>query len=175
MGLDYYILTPECSVLTDVVEVFESLVAKHGPSFEPTPTRRVVAVIRMMPDRLPIGARVLWFPDCIEEVEMTLGISVREARAGDRRPLVVAPTESTPPTISATQVRLWLVRAGIPLNAVSASIDAIADPQTREETRVQWEYAPYLERNHPVVNAIGEALGLDSEQIDKAFLEASLI
>jgi len=54
------------------------------------------------------------------------------------------------PRISARQVRLWLIQNGVQLSSVEAAIDTIEDLTIREITRVEWEYAPYIERNHPI-------------------------
>jgi hypothetical protein len=78
-------------------------------------------------------------------------------------------------TVSARQVRLWLVGAGIILSAVDAAIESIADPAQREMVRVEWEYAPYIERTHPMLVPLGATLGLTEEQIDVAFAEAALL
>lgn len=78
-----------------------------------------------------------------------------------------------PETISARQVRLWLLNNGIQLSQVENAIDTINDPLLRESTRVEWEYAPYIERNHPLIESLGQYLGLNSNQIDQAFIEAN--
>lgn len=78
-----------------------------------------------------------------------------------------------PETITATQVRLWLVRNGINLAQVSSALAAIEDAQQRAEAEVYWEYAPYIERSNPLVAAIGAALNLDNAALDAAFIAAS--
>lgn len=80
-----------------------------------------------------------------------------------------------PANISARQVRLWLLQNGISLNQVENAIDTINDPLLRESTRVEWEYAPYIERNHPLIDSLAQYLGLTSEQIDQGFIVASQI
>lgn len=80
-----------------------------------------------------------------------------------------------PQTVSARQVRLWLVGRGIPLSAVDDAIAAIPDATQREVAKVEWEFAPYLERSHPMLLPIGAALGLSDADIDQAFREASAI
>ena len=84
-----------------------------------------------------------------------------------------SPQINIPDIITATQIRLWLVNNNISLESIDNAISAIGDPLLREKTRVQWEYAPYVERNHPFINMIGDQLGLGSSQIDQAFIEAS--
>jgi hypothetical protein len=78
-----------------------------------------------------------------------------------------------PDSVSARQIRLWLIRHGISLAQVEAAIDAIPDPLQRDAVRVEWEYAPYIERSHPMLPPIAQALGLPD--IDAAFREAATI
>lgn len=87
----------------------------------------------------------------------------------------LVPPPVIPSTVSARQVRIWLIQNGISLSQVDSAIDSIQDPTVRDITRVEWEYAPYIERNHPMLIPLGQALGLTSEQIDTAFIEASNI
>lgn len=84
-------------------------------------------------------------------------------------PLVIPP----PANISARQIRLWLIENNISLTSVENAINSIVNEKLREKTLVEWEYAPYIERNHPLLNTLGEVLGLTSEQIDAAFVQAS--
>ena len=87
-----------------------------------------------------------------------------------------APDESpVPHQVSARQIRLWLVRHGVSLASVEAAIDAIADQQQRDMVRVEWEYAPYIERSHPMLVPLAAALGLSEEQVDAAFREAATL
>lgn len=78
-----------------------------------------------------------------------------------------------PSTVTATQIRLWLVNHGFSMTQIYAIISQISDPLLKAQIEVQWEYAPYVERNHPMINTLGTSLGLDSDQIDRAFREAS--
>ena len=85
-----------------------------------------------------------------------------------------APEEiNIPDSITATQIRLWLVSNNISLSAVESAILSIPDDLLREKTKIQWEYAPYVERNHPFINTLGDQLGLGPNQIDQAFIQAS--
>jgi hypothetical protein len=80
-----------------------------------------------------------------------------------------------PENISARQVRIWLLQHGISLQQVENAIDTIQDPVLRDITKVEWEYAPYIERNHPMLVPLAQALGLTQEQLDQAFIEAKNI
>jgi hypothetical protein len=85
---------------------------------------------------------------------------------------VVIPT-SVPETISARQIRLWLISNNISLTSVETVINSIEDIQLRERTLVEWEYAPYIERSHPLLEALASNLGLTNEQIDQGFIDGS--
>ena len=87
----------------------------------------------------------------------------------------VVPVPAGPASVTARQIRLWLVRHGVSLAAVDAAIDAIPDQQAREECRVEWAYAPYVERSHPMLVPLAAALGLTEAQVDDAFREAATI
>lgn len=80
-----------------------------------------------------------------------------------------------PATISPRQIRIWLITHGISLAVVEQAIASIPDETQRQIVQVEWEYAPYVERAHPWLEALGAALGMDSAAIDQAFREASVI
>jgi hypothetical protein len=87
----------------------------------------------------------------------------------------IIPSLIIPQTISARQVRIWLIQHGISLSMVDTAIETIEDPILKEITKVEWEYAPYIERNHPMMAPLAGALGLTQEQLDAAFIEAQNI
>jgi hypothetical protein len=84
-------------------------------------------------------------------------------------------TQAVPESVSARQIRLWLVRNGVPLTSVDAAIDSIPDQLQRDSVRVEWDYAPYVERSHPMLVPLAAALGLTEQQVDQAFTEAAII
>jgi hypothetical protein len=83
--------------------------------------------------------------------------------------------EAAPQVVSARQIRLWLIRHGVSLATVEAAIDGIGDAVTRESVRVEWEYAPYVERSHAWLVPMAAALGLTEQQLDAAFREAATL
>jgi len=85
----------------------------------------------------------------------------------------VVPPAVVPQSVSARQIRLWLLRRGISLAAVDAAIDAIQDQLQRDSVRVEWDYAPYVERSHPMLVPLAAALGRTEQQVDQAFVEAA--
>jgi len=82
---------------------------------------------------------------------------------------------AVPENVSARQIRLWLIQHGISLSQVETAIDSIQDIMQRDSVRVEWEYAPYVERSHPMLVPLASALGLTEQQVDMAFIEASSI
>lgn len=95
--------------------------------------------------------------------------------AGLGRLKAEAAAEFVPRSISARQIRLWLVQNGKTLAAVESAIDGIQDQQARDSVRVEWEYAPVVERSHPWLVPLAAALGLTEAQVDAAFREAATL
>lgn len=87
----------------------------------------------------------------------------------------IIPTPIIPESVSARQIRLWLIQHGISLAQVDAAINEIPDQLQQDSVRVEWEYAPYVERSHNMLGPLAMALGLTEEQIDQAFIEAAII
>jgi hypothetical protein len=65
------------------------------------------------------------------------------------------------------------VTHGVSLATVESAIDSIADQATRDSVRVEWEYAPYVERRHQWLVPLAASLGLTEQQVDAAFREAA--
>src|SRR5690625_916068 len=76
------------------------------------------------------------------------------------------------PPITARQLRLTLIRAGISLSTVEAAIEAIPDEAARDEARVEWEYASHYERLHPLMAQVASALELTDEAVDALWDQA---
>jgi hypothetical protein len=70
---------------------------------------------------------------------------------------------------------MWLVLHGISLATVDAAIESVPDPTQRDLLKVEWEWAPYVQRTHPMLIPLAAALGLTEEQVDQAFREAFLM
>ena len=156
------------SVTSDVPEVVSLL----GSCPEPVPTLSPVAIMSGS-ESLPPGTLVFRYPAQASLAARHIGIPM-PATGEDGEPLVV-PSESPPvaSSITATQLRLWLFRRGVSDSEVSLAISAIPDETLRGEAVIQWSHSPYFERSHPLVEAVGRGLGLESAEIDAAFVEAS--
>ena len=177
-------MAPKCfvsvgkySVLSDVPEVLDAI----GHSYEPTPGGVPVLVVSGNdPTRsgVPSGTIVYSYPDHARDLSSLLGKDIAGEPDGSSNGLspgiaFFAITPVVPESVTATQIRLWLFRHGITGEMVLSAIAGIADEQTRGEAQIQWEYAPYIDRSHPLVTAMGESLGLTPDQVDEAFREAS--
>lgn len=83
-----------------------------------------------------------------------------------RPPLPVA----VPRQVTMRQARRALLAAG-KLSAVDAAIASLASPQ-KEEAEIDWEFSSMVERDWPLVHALGPALGLSEAGLDNLFIEA---
>jgi hypothetical protein len=71
--------------------------------------------------------------------------------------------------LSARQIRLWLIDRGFDLNQVVQAIYTIEDEKLRAKTLTEWEYAPYVEKSHPLLMQIASVLELSETDVDEAF------
>ncbi len=102
------------------------------------------------------------------------------ANMGDELPFEPAPSAPPAPplvpAITARQLRLALLGLGLTGAQVEAQIAAMpGTPAQREAAMIEWEYATTYQRDHPLVVALGAALGLTEAQIDAAWMEAATI
>lgn len=104
--------------------------------------------------------------------EGTTAVPDDELPAGWQR---AADTSPVPQSVTARQIRLWLLGQGYSLAQIDTTIAAIPDENVRGVVSVEWEYAPYVERSHPWLIPLAWALGLDESQVDQAFREASVL
>lgn len=101
------------------------------------------------------------------------------AEMGDALPLEPPPEPPAPapmPTITRRQLRLALLRLNVTVEQVEAKIVAMpGTPIEREAAMIEWRDSGTYDRNHPLVVALGAALGLTEAQIDAAWREAATI
>lgn len=76
------------------------------------------------------------------------------------------------PPVTKRQLRLTLVRNGIPLEAVTAAINAMPDGIAKAEAQIEWEDASYFTRTHPTLLQIAMALNLTENQVDAMWDQA---
>jgi hypothetical protein len=76
------------------------------------------------------------------------------------------------PSLTARQLRLGLLNAGISPSQVTAAIDAIPAGLDKDKAQIEWGYATTLSRSHHLIETIGSVLGLVDEQIDAMWMAA---
>lgn len=86
--------------------------------------------------------------------------------AGNTIPAYEPPPLAVPEMVYPFQARKALLAHGL-LDAVNNAVE-LAGP----EAQIAWEYAIEVHRNDPLIESLGAAIGLTSEQIDDLFIEA---
>ncbi len=76
--------------------------------------------------------------------------------------------------VTRRQLRLALVRNGIPLSNVEAAIAAMPEGLTKEEAQIEWADASEFERTHPTLVLIASALNLTELQVDTMWRQAEI-
>lgn len=116
----------------------------------------------------------------VNQVAYTNGDDYILLDEGVQPPAGYTATDSIPPTpdsvpavVTMRQARLALHAAGL-LAQVDAAIDSMPEPP-RTEARIEWDYSSTVERNKPFVAMIGQALGLDDQQMDDLFITAAAL
>ena len=108
-----------------------------------------------------------------EELGRQIHADILAGKAGEIAPYVAPPPLPTPvpPEVSRFQARAALLQTGF-LADVQAYMD---DPATDPFVRIAWQDAQVFKRNSPTVLALSSLLGLNSDQLDSLFIEASQI
>lgn len=75
--------------------------------------------------------------------------------------------------LTARQLRLGLLDAGISPSAVSATIGGMPTGPDKDKAQIEWEYATTFNRTHSLIATVGAALGLSEQQIDGMWLAAA--
>lgn len=86
---------------------------------------------------------------------------------------LIAKPLPVPQVVTMRQARLALLAAG-KLNDVSTAIDQLPSPQ-KEAAHIEWEFSSTVERNRPLVQALGPLLGLTEEELDNLFRMAETL
>ncbi|NRQ13471.1 hypothetical protein [Ensifer sesbaniae] len=76
------------------------------------------------------------------------------------------------PPLTARQLRLGLLNAGIAPSVVTATIGGMSAGPDKDKALVEWEYATTFNRIHPLIATVGAALGLSDVQIDAMWMAA---
>lgn len=75
-------------------------------------------------------------------------------------------------SVTMRQARLALLGAGL-LDQVDAAIAAMTDPIQKRAAEIEWEYAQTVDRNSAFTQQLAAGLGLDEDQLNALFTEAS--
>lgn len=82
--------------------------------------------------------------------------------------IVSAPTPQSVP--------LWAFRAVLTVQGITPQVDgliaALPEPQ-KTVAQVQWEFGNFIDRDHPLIVAMGAEIGLTPDQIDDVFRQAA--
>lgn len=78
-----------------------------------------------------------------------------------------------PQTVTMRQARLALLQVG-KLGNVPSAIDLLPSPQ-KEIAQIEWEFSSTVERNRPLVQALGPLLELSEEELDDLFILAGTL
>ncbi len=79
---------------------------------------------------------------------------------------------AVPETITAVQIRKWLVARGVTLDSVDAAIAALPE-DVRINTQIEWEYNTEISRSSSMLAQMAAGFGMDSHAIDQAFIDAA--
>ena len=79
------------------------------------------------------------------------------------------------PVLSAVQLRLGILAAGLTLEGIDAAIAGIGDPTQRVRVQTYWEFATQFERSHPLVAGMVGLLGLTDADADDLWRAAGQI
>lgn len=77
-----------------------------------------------------------------------------------------------PRSVTPRQIRLALIAKGVSLDSITAAIASISDPAIRVNAQIEWEYTSTFERTYPLIEQIGTALNITSDDIDQLFRDA---
>lgn len=80
-------------------------------------------------------------------------------------PYAKIPTSVPKPNISARQIRLALIGAGLSLSDIDTALNSLPEP-TKSYAQVEWQYASEFERDNELVANVGLMLGWGSTELD---------
>ncbi len=88
-------------------------------------------------------------------------------------PLSPEEARATMRPLTARQLRLGLLNAGISPSVVTATIGGMPAGPDKDKAQIEWEYATTFNRVHPLIATVGGALGLTDDQIDVMWIAAA--
>jgi len=76
--------------------------------------------------------------------------------------------------VTGRQLRLTLVRNGISLESVEATIAAMPEGLAKQEAQIEWAETSEFNRQHPTLLVVANALSLTEEQVDAMWRQAEI-
>jgi len=70
------------------------------------------------------------------------------------------------------QFRLAMMEFGIDPDYITSMLSSIPDETQRKIAMITWEYAVYIEKNHPLISEFASSLGVDRVQLNNIFKRA---
>lgn len=67
--------------------------------------------------------------------------------------------------VTPRQMRQALILMGISLSSIENALNTLSEPM-QSLARIEWEYSISFQRKRPIVLAIGQILGMNSDQLD---------
>ena len=134
------------------------LVGEGGWYFDPTRVIWDERIDGTLPDDVQVGGMVRLDGELVFSQER-----MNTHLAASRPPV--------PQTVTMRQARLALLAAG-KLSAVDAAIVNLPSPQ-KEAAQIEWEFSSVVERDRPLVQMLGPALGLFDADLDALFIQAA--
>ena len=83
--------------------------------------------------------------------------------------VIVAIEPVVPQSVTRRQLRRWLVKSGVSLDAIRTSLEKLPEPQ-RSLALIDFNDATTYERNNPLVEMLAAQMGVDA---DAAFIAAA--
>lgn len=83
------------------------------------------------------------------------------------------PVKIVPQSVTMRQARLALLQVG-KLGNVPSAIEMLSSPH-KEIAQIEWEFSSTVERNRPLVQALGPLLELSEEELDDLFILAGTL
>ena len=133
------------------------LVGEGGGYFDPTRVLWDERIDGPLPDDVQVGGMVRLDGDLVFSQDRM------DEHQQASRPEI-------PQTVTMRQARLALLAAG-KLSAVDAAIASLPSPQ-KEAAQIEWEFPSVVERDRPLVQTLGPALGLSESELDQLFITA---
>ena len=73
--------------------------------------------------------------------------------------------------VTQRQLRLELLERGITAEMIDGIIDNFPEPE-KTQAKIEFEFASYFERQHPLINQLGSVFDLSENDLNEIFINA---